>query len=108
VVASQASARALAPGDSVSASGTTVFDVAVPTGHVYELTADPSSPDTTVVIHAHDADGYSIGHSIGDADEPASLLADSELANTYRVLVFTSGGAGDYSVTLADLGGAAE
>ena len=108
VVASPAASETLAPGDRVSASGSMLFEVATSSGQAYELTADPSSPDTSVVIHVQDGGGYSIDYSSGEAGQPVGILADGEVADTYRVLVIPSGGTGDYTVTLTDQGGAVE
>jgi hypothetical protein len=102
VVSSLTQTSELAPGDSVPAAGPVLFDVVVSIDQVLELTADPSSDDTSVVMQVYDADGVAIDFASGGPGEPASVLVDGVLADTYRVFVNSSGGDGDYTVTLSE------
>jgi hypothetical protein len=95
----------LEPGDSVSASGPMVFDVETPAGDGLELTATAASANTDVGIHVNDASGFPIDR-LSSEGEPVSVTLAGE--SSYQVLVWSSGPAGDYTVTLSSAGVAAE
>jgi hypothetical protein len=101
VVATPLQVTALEPGGTVTATGPTVFEVAVADGEVLVLRASPASPDTSFSVRIEDAEGGFLQAGSTSPGEPADVILPSGFVSNYLVLV-NSSGQQDYTATLTE------